>query len=151
MLMKYNYSPLRTLQNEVDRLFDQAFFRTELDQWTPEVDILEKDDSIVLRAEMPGISPEDVEVTLENNELILSGEKKLENNQRDVNFHRTERSYGKFTRTFKLPPVVDGENVQARFENGVLEIILAKTENSKARKIQITGAKPKELKAKAGG
>jgi HSP20 family protein len=148
MLTKYESSPLRLFQSEVDKLFAQSYSS----QWMPEVDIVETDNELVLAAEMAGLSPEDVDITLENNELILKGQKRMESKDESKNFHRIERRYGSFTRSFRLPQTVDTENVKAEFEYGVLKISMAKKESVKARKIEIAGvdAQAKKLSAKAG-
>lgn len=150
MLRKYELSPLRRLQNEVDRLFEQSFI-TGSPQWMPEVDIVETENELVLTAEMAGVSSEDVELTLENNELTLKGKKTMEQSE-NKSFHRIERRYGSFTRTFRLPQTVDAESIKAEFINGVLKVALAKKESVKARKIEILGAdaQPKVLSAKTG-
>ncbi len=86
---------------------------------------------------MPGIKPGDVEISIENNVLTLRGERKFEKKDESDNFHRVERSYGSFTRSFTLPPTVSSENASAEFQNGVLRLTLAKREEAKARRIEI--------------
>jgi len=108
--------------------------------FVPAVDIYEDEHNIVLTAEVPGIEDKDLDITLENGVLTVSGERKMENEEKQDNFHRVERSYGRFTRSFNLPPTVDTEGVKAEFNNGVLKITLAKREE----------AKPKQIKVEAG-
>lgn len=152
MLQKYNMSPLRILRNEVDRIFDQSLFDTNLtSNWIPEVDIVETEDQLVLSAECPGLTPDDIEVSVENNELTVRGEKRTESDSSEKNFHRIERRYGKFVRQFRLPTSVNTEEIKAEFVNGILRVTMAKKEETKARKIEVLGleTKPKELKAQA--
>jgi HSP20 family protein len=139
------FGDLRSLQNEMNRLFSSSFARgdeSELTRgaWSPSVDIFENKDHIVLEAELPGVKPENVEVSIENNVLTLTGERKFEKKAEGDNFHRVERSYGSFTRSFTLPPTVTSENAQAEFENGLLRLTLSKREEAKARKIEIKGS-----------
>lgn len=136
------FRELRSLQDEVNRLFTSSFSRggeNELMRgaWSPSVDIFENKDQIVLEAELPGMKPEDVNISIENNVLTINGERKFEKKDENDNFHRVERSYGSFTRSFTLPPTVSSENVDAVFENGLLRLTLAKREEAKPRRIEI--------------
>lgn len=136
------FRELRSLQQDVNRLFSSSFDRSEgsgmmSGAWNPSVDIFENKDSIVLEAELPGLSPENVNISIENNVLTLHGERKFEKKNEGDNFHRVERSYGSFTRSFTLPPTVSSENVDAVFENGMLRLTLAKREEAKPRRIEI--------------
>jgi HSP20 family protein len=114
--------------------------------WSPSVDIFENKDNIVLEAELPGMSPDDVDIAIENNVLTIHGERKFEKKDEGDNFHRVERSYGAFTRSFTLPPTVSGDNVDAVFENGVLRLTLAKREEAKPRRIEIKAGAPAQAK-----
>jgi HSP20 family protein len=114
--------------------------------WSPSVDIFENKDNIVLEAELPGMSPEDVNISIENNVLTLQGERKFEKKDEGDNFHRVERSYGSFTRSFTLPPTVSSENVDATFDNGVLRLTLAKHEAAKPRRIEIKAGRSGQQK-----
>jgi HSP20 family protein len=106
--------------------------------WTPPVDIEETENAYILRAELPGLTKDDLQITLENNVLRLSGERKVEKNVDQGNYHRIERVFGTFSRSFALPHEVDAEHVQARFENGVLTLTVPKAEQAKPRKIEIS-------------
>jgi HSP20 family protein len=119
--------------------------------WNPSVDIFENKDQIVLEAELPGLSPEDVNISVENNVLTIHGERKFEKKDENDNFHRVERSYGSFTRSFTLPPTVSSENVDATFDNGILRLALAKREEAKPRRIEIKagGSAPKTIETSA--
>jgi len=155
-ITKYDpFRELRSLQDEMNRLFLSNFTRgddRELARgaWTPSVDIFENKDNLVIEAELPGMKPSDVNVSIENNVLTLHGERRFEKKDEGDNFHRVERSYGSFTRSFTLPPTVSSENVNAEFENGVLKLTLAKREEAKPRRIEIkVGEVPKTIEAKA--
>lgn len=155
-IVRYDpFRELRSLQEEMNRVFNTSLPRTFGDEgmarggWIPSVDIVENKDQIVLEAELPGMSRDDFEVTIENNTLTLSGERKFEKRDDSHNYHRVERAYGTFTRSFTLPPTVSSEGATAEFKNGVLRVTLPKREEVKARRIEITGegesAKPKTI------
>ena len=118
------FRELRSLQNEVNRLFSGSFDRGESGMmrgdWNPSVDIFENKDQIVLEAELPGLKPEDVNISIENNVLTIHGERRFEKKDESDNFHRVERSYGSFTRSFTLPPTVSTENVEANFKAAIV-------------------------------
>ena len=163
------FRDLKTLQDEVNRLFSTNFSRGFGDEgiargvWTPNVDIFENKDEIVLEAELPGMNREDFELTIENNVLTLRGERRFEKKDEGDNYHRVERAYGSFTRSFTLPQTVSGDNAAAEYKNGVLRVALRKREEVKARRIEVKGeqaegqtpktieAKPEQQKAAAGG
>lgn len=107
--------------------------------WVPPVDIQETEDAYVFLAELPGLNKSDIQITLENNVLRLSGERKFEKDSaKKENFHRIERTYGAFSRSFTLPTLVNSEKVEAAFENGILRISVPKAEQAKPRKIAIS-------------
>lgn len=143
------WSPFRELQNiqaQFDRLLE-PFGRVGLSDdwqpamsWVPPVDIEESSDSLIVRAEVPGVNPEDLDVRFENGVLTIRGERKFENRNNDRNFHRVERSYGTFVRSFTLPTSIDGERISATYENGILELRMPKREEAKPRKIAIKPA-----------
>ncbi|HYJ90988.1 MAG TPA: Hsp20/alpha crystallin family protein [Pyrinomonadaceae bacterium] len=146
------FRDLRTLQDEINRAFSSSFSRggdSELTRgaWAPSVDIYENKDQIVLEAELPGMKPEDVNISIENNVLTIHGERKFEKKDEQDNFHRVERSYGAFTRSFTLPPTVASDSADAAFENGILRLTLAKREEAKPRRIEIKAgdAKAKQI------
>jgi HSP20 family protein len=105
--------------------------------WVPPVDIQETEEGYRLQAELPGLTKEDIDITLENNVLRLSGERKFERDVKKESFHRVERTYGTFSRAFALPQQVNAEKVQAAFENGVLTVTVPKAEQARPRKIAI--------------
>ena len=150
------FRELRSLQDEVNRVFSSSFGRGSESgmmrgAWNPSVDIFENKDQIVLEAELPGMKPEDVSISIENNVLTLHGERRFEKKDENDNFHRVERSYGSFTRSFTLPPTVSSENVEATFDNGILRLSLAKREEAKPRRIEIKAglgaSEPKTIEA----
>jgi len=156
------FRDLKTLQDEVNRLFSTNFSRGFGDEgiargaWTPSVDIFENKDEIVLEAELPGMNREDFELTIENNVLTLRGERRFEKKDEADNYHRVERAYGSFTRSFTLPQTVSGDGAAAEYKNGVLRVVLRKREEVKARRIEIKGEAaegptPKTIEAKAEG
>ncbi len=106
-------------------------------EWTPPVDITERDDALVLTAELPGMGKDDVEVELENNVLTLRGEKRSEHEEKEEGRHVYERQYGQFTRSFTLPRSVDADRIHARFRDGVLTVTMPKLERSGGKKIDI--------------
>ena len=107
--------------------------------WAPSVDIYENKDQIVLEAELPGMKQEDFDLSIENNVLTLRGERRFEKTDETDNYHRVERSYGAFTRSFTLPQTVSAEGANAEYNNGVLRVTLPKREETKARRIQVSG------------
>ena len=157
------FRDLRTLQDEVNRLFSSNLTRGFGDDaitrgsWMPSVDIYENKDNIVLEAELPGMNREDFELTIENNVLTLRGERRFEKRDEGDNYHRVERAYGQFTRSFTLPQTVTAENATAEYKNGVLRVVLLKREEVKARRIEVAGegtegkAQPRTIDAKAEG
>jgi HSP20 family protein len=108
--------------------------------WTPAVDIFEQGDDLVIRAEVPGLEKDDVDISIENNTLVLSGERKREAEFDERDAYRLERSFGVFTRSFILPITVDCARISASYKNGVLELTLPKAEQAKQRKIEIRAA-----------
>jgi HSP20 family protein len=137
---------LQSFQDEMNRLFNQ-FFRGGngeeagwgLRTWTPPVDIYETDDALVLKAELPGVSKDDVSVEVHQNTLILRGQRKHEAEVKEEHYHRVERAYGTFQRSFVLPTLVDQDKVQATYKDGVLELHLPKSEAAKPKRIAING------------
>ena len=105
--------------------------------WSPSVDILETADELVLKADLPDVNLEDIEVRIENQTLTLKGERKFENEETTTGYHRIERNYGTFVRSFTLPASVDAEKVAAEYKNGVLIVKLPKKEAAKPRQVKI--------------
>jgi len=109
-------------------------------RWAPSIDVVERNDALVFRAELAGISAADIDVRVEDNTLYLSGERKLEPENGDETVFRRERFFGKFERRFRLPDTVDASKIEARHRDGVLEVTLPKLERAKPRKVEIRAA-----------
>lgn len=158
-IIKYDpFRELRSLQDEMNRLFMTNIPRSVAQEdlasggWSPSVDIYESENEIILEAELPGMKRDDFEVSIENNVITLKGKREFEKKEEGDNYHRVERSYGAFTRSFSLPRTVSAENTTADFRNGVLKVTLPKREEAKARRIEVAGeseeAKAIETEAK---
>jgi HSP20 family protein len=144
------FRDLVSLQERMNRLFDESFRginRTGSEEdwvggsWAPAVDIYEQNGNIVLKAELPGVDPKDVDVRVENNILTLRGERKLDNEVKRESYHRVERAYGSFTRSFTLPNVVDTEKIKAEYKDGLLRMTLPTKDEAKPKQISINVAK----------
>jgi HSP20 family protein len=140
------FRDLMSLQDRMNRLFDQSYGGATRGNdedwalggsWAPAVDIYEKDGNIVLKAELPGIDPKTVDVRVENNVLTLRGERKFEEEVKKDDFHRVERAYGTFTRSFTLPALVDTDKIKAEFKDGVLKLTIPKKNEAKPKQIQV--------------
>jgi HSP20 family protein len=125
---------LRLFQDSINRLFsDQSSARP----WAPPVDILETENDLILKADLPGMDLKDIDIQLENGTLTLKGERKFEKEENNKGFHRMERSYGSFVRYFTIADTVDSEHVKAEYNNGVLTVTLPKKEIAKPRAIKV--------------
>ncbi len=135
---------LMTAQREFGHLVRETFSpaagggEVSTRTWAPPVDIYENGENLVLKAELPGINPDDVEVCVEDNTLYLKGERKFEKEVKEENYQRVERTYGTFVRTFSLPNAIDSDKVAANYKDGVLTLTLPKREESKPRTIKIS-------------
>ncbi len=128
--------------NDLNRAFNVGFPRFGDEglvkgNWNPTVDVYEDQNSIVLEADLPGVKPGEFELAIENNVLTLKGERKFEKKIEEGSYHRVERSYGSFTRSFTLPSTVDVNSVGADFKDGVLKVTLPRREETKPRQIQV--------------
>jgi HSP20 family protein len=143
MLYRTSIAPFYSLRRDIDRLFEDVLGR-DMTQggWAPAVDVREDDDALVLELELPGVAPEQVEVTAENGILTVRGEKHSERKEGDEDrrWHLVERSYGAFRRAFQLPKGVDEGQIDASFEHGVLTVRVPKSALPQPRKIQVRGA-----------
>jgi HSP20 family protein len=138
------FRDLASMQDRINRIFGEAYLRNNDEDvlnrgdWRPVVDIYENDKhEIVLRAELPGLKREEIDIRVENNTLTLRGERKRDAEVKQENYHRVERSYGSFSRSFSLPNTVSAEKVSATFTDGVLTITLPLREEAKPRQIQV--------------
>src|SRR3989338_6623853 len=135
-IMKWPEIPtFGSLQREMDRLFDDFFRRVGL--MRPSVVVVETDDTVEVKAELPGIEPIGVDISVSGDKLSIKGERKAEKEEKGKTFYRVERCYGSFCRTVELPVSVEADKAKADYKNGVLEITLPKTEQVKAKKIPI--------------
>jgi HSP20 family protein len=138
------FRDLSQMQDRINRIFGEAYRRSDNDdvlsggEWTPPVDIFEnKDHEIVLRAELPGLKKEDIDLKVENSTLTISGKREQETEVNRDSYHRVERVYGRFARSFSLPSTVDTEKVSAAFADGILTVTLPTREEAKPRQIQV--------------
>jgi HSP20 family protein len=138
------FRELALMQDRMNRVFGDIYGRRFDDDvmtrgdWVPAVDIYENDkQEIVIKAEMPGMKREDIELRVENNTLTIRGERKRETEVRDEQYHRVERSYGNFVRSFSLPSTVDASHVSAEYKEGVLSVTLPLREEAKPRQIPV--------------
>ena len=143
MIRRSALNDFRNLQGEFNRFLDASFPRVFGEEsvlqanWNPAVDLAENENSIVLEADLPGVKNGDFDLSIENYILTLRGERKFEKKSEHDNYHRVERSYGRFVRTFTLPSTINVEGVQAEFKDGVLRVTLPKREEVRARQIKI--------------
>ena len=142
-----------TLQDRVNRIFRESFSPERPDEalttsnFAPPVDVYEDEHNITLKIEVPGIDEKDINVSIENNTLTVHGERRFEKDEKEENFHRVERMYGSFTRSFTLPNTVDLEQTNAHYEKGVLKIRLAKKAEAKPKLIKVNVEKTVEGKS----
>jgi HSP20 family protein len=136
-------SDILNIQRNINRMFD-GFFRgdvfdeeTTTSAWTPVVDIAERDDAYVVKVELPGVSKDDVRITTQDNILTIRGEKKQEKESKGANYHRIERAYGSFQRSFTLPGTVKEDEIDPVFKDGTLAITLPKAEEAKPKTIEV--------------
>lgn len=130
------------LQRRINQLFDNRSATTAnegvaLSAWTPAVDIYEDENAFLIKVELPEVSREDVKVNLHDNTLSISGERRFENEEKRDGYHRVERSYGQFYRSFTLPPNINAEAIDAQFKDGVLRLTLPKKEEAKPKQITV--------------
>jgi HSP20 family protein len=137
------FRDLVSIQDELNRLFGRTFNGSEpmrpaaAGAWMPAMDVFETEDKIVARLELAGIEPRDVEVSVEDRTLTISGERAFSSETNEENYHRVERRYGAFSRAITLPQVADPEKVEASFDKGVLTVEVPKIEKAKPKKIEI--------------
>ena len=141
------WSPFRELE-EMERRFDEMFGRSILPSiwrrvpaeqmaWAPSIDVFEKDDKFVVKAEVPGMKEDDIHVSVEGDMLTIRGEKKAESEVKEEDYYRCERSYGSFLRSVALPSTVDTSKIEADYEDGVLEVTLSKKPEVKPKKVAV--------------
>ena len=141
------WNPFRdfsVLQNQMNRLFEDAMGTWQGESngrgntnWVPLTDIYENDNDLIVRAELPGVDPKMIDVRMENNVLTIRGERPFEQKVAQENYHRLERSYGTFSRSFALPTTIDADKIHAEYRDGILHLTLPKAEKAKPKRIQI--------------
>jgi HSP20 family protein len=137
------FRDLERMRREMDRLWD-SFFEgrpgrrvEETGEWLPSLDVSETKDNLVVKAELPGLDPKDIDISVANGVLSIKGEKKQEKEEKEENYHLIERSYGSFVRSVRLPKDVQGEKISASYKNGILKVTLPKSEEAKKKEIKI--------------
>jgi len=149
------FSTMQDRMNRLNRLFRESYSPESPEEaltttgFAPLVDIYEDEHNITLKIEVPGVDEKDIDVHIENNTLIVHGERKIEKEEKEENFRRVERRYGSFTRSFTLPTTVDAEKVSANYDKGILKISLAKKAESKPKQIKVNVSGEKTLEPKA--
>ena len=139
-LVRWNpYRSLITLPDEIDRFFSDFGLDARMSDtvWNPSVDLSENEDGYEVKAEIPGMKKEDIRVSYRDNVLTLTGEKKQEDEKKKENYHRIERTYGRFERSFWLPEEVKADAIKAKYQNGVLSVRIPKAEEVKPKKIEV--------------
>ena len=144
-LVKWNpWREMPAVPGRLNRFFDDPFLRlsrladdSEMGMWNPVVDLYEKDDHYMIKAELPGVDKNDIKIDLKDRRLTLSGERSYDNEVKEENYYRRERTYGKFQRAFTLPEDVDSEEIKAEYKDGVLQIEVPKPEEKKARQVTV--------------
>jgi len=135
------FRELFDLQRGINQLFNASISapheEVALKAWTPAVDVYEDENAFLIKVELPEVNKEEVKVSLNENTLSISGERRVENEQKRENYHRVERSYGQFYRSFTLPPNVNTESINAQFKDGVLRLTLPKREEAKPKEIEV--------------
>jgi HSP20 family protein len=138
------WDPIReldSLQGDMNRLFDRFFEgggnNGASRRWIPAMDLVETEDALVLRADLPGMSEDDVDIEIKDNVLTVSGERKADHEEKGEGFHRVERAFGSFSRSLTLPRGIDPDRVEANFEDGVLEVRVPKPADAQPTRVQI--------------
>jgi HSP20 family protein len=139
------YRDMLSVRDEMNRVLNEVFNRGANDEsawfsgaWSPPVDIYETDEALVMKAELPGFSKDDISIELKENTLVIKGERKHEDEVKEGNYHRKERMYGAFQRSFMLPATVDREKVNASYKDGILELRLPKAVEAQPKRIAVT-------------
>lgn len=140
-LVRYNRPNRDVMSKNFSDIMDEFFndvVNTNRDSFVPGIDISETDNQFLISAELPGMSKEDIDISLDNGRLTISGERKFEKEEEGKTFHRVETRYGSFNRSFQLPDNVDEESINAKYENGLLNITIDKAEDKVKKKIEIS-------------
>lgn len=157
MAMLTRWDPFRelsTIQDRMNRLFQDAYAPNREEglstaAFAPPADVYEDENHLTLKLEVPGIEEKDLDIRVENNTLIIKGERKFEKEEKEENFRRMERQYGTFVRSFGLPSTVDSDNIHANYDKGVLTIAMPKRAEAKPKQIQVSSGK-KAIESRSG-
>lgn len=155
MLTRWDpFRELSTIQDRMNRLFQDVYAPNREEglstaAFAPPADVYEDENHLTLKLEVPGIDEKDLDIRVENNNLIIKGERKFEKEEKEENFRRVERQYGTFVRSFALPSTVDADNIRADYDKGVLSISMPKRAEAKPKQIQV-GTGKRAIEAKAG-
>lgn len=138
----YPFRDFERMRRDMDRLWDSFFERGSLRgedgrEWLPSLDVAETKNEIVVKAEVPGLDPKDIDISLSDGLLTIKGEKKQEREEKEENYHLVERSYGTFTRSIRLPKEVQSGKINASYKDGVLKVVLPKSEEAKKKEVKI--------------
>ena len=144
-LVRWNpYGEMTAMKNRINRMFSEPYWLTrrmdddtDMGMWNPAVDLYEKDDHFVIKAELPGVDKKNISIDLKDRVLTLAGERSYENEVKEESYYRRERSYGKFQRAFTLPADVDSDKINAEFKDGLLQIEVPKPEQQKPKQVTI--------------
>lgn len=140
------FREMTQVQNQFNRLVDQVW-GTRQESWLPAVDVFDRKEAVVLKAELAGMDPADIEIEVEDNVLTIKGERKLQETVEDERYYRVERRFGSFQRSLALPQGVKAEDIQAGYEDGILTITVPKVEEEKPRRIEVKAKKTVETTA----
>ena len=145
-LVRYRgpFQELDRMRRDMDRLWD-SFFEDRsmvrrgdwMGEWAPSLDLAETKNEFVVKAEVPGMTPKDIDISLADGMLMIRGEKKQEKEEKEENYHFVERSYGSFTRSIRLPGEVQSDKIKAAYKDGILKVVLPKTEETRKKEIKI--------------
>ena len=139
------YRDMMTVRDEMNRVFNEFFGRGSQEEgtwyagvWSPPVDIYETDEALIMKAELPGFSKDDISIEIKENTLVMKGERKRQDEVKEGNYHRTERVYGAFQRSFLLPTTVEHDKVKASYKDGILELHLPKAPAAQPKRIAVS-------------
>lgn len=150
MLTRWDpFREMMAIRNTMDRMFDNALTGSSSSYqpmtWDLALDVSENEDEFIVKASLPGVDPEDLEITFTNNTLTIKGETRDEKEEEGERYHLRERRYGTFSRSITLPAGIDGDKIDARFENGILKLHLPKVEEVKPKRINIQSGEPRKV------
>ncbi len=143
------FREMTQVQSQLNRLVDQVWGGRQ-ESWLPAVDVFDKNDAVVLKAELPGMDPDDIQIEVDDNVLTIKGERKFEEEVEEERYYRVERRFGSFQRSLALPQGVQADKIQANYEDGILTITVPKAEEQKPKRIEVKATKTVEAAAGDG-